>query len=56
MSERKSLSRRNPAPFTLMAWSIVHGIAKLVVSGHLSGKKEEVLDFTSKAKLRLIGG
>jgi Tetracyclin repressor-like, C-terminal domain len=52
----KAFPEGTPLPFTLMAWSIVHGIAKLVVSGHLSGKKEEVLDFTSKAKLRLIGG
>jgi hypothetical protein len=39
-----------------MAWSVVHAIAKLAVSGHLSGKKEEVLDFTSKATAALSRG
>jgi hypothetical protein len=39
-----------------MAWSVVHGIAKLAVSGRLSSKKEEVLDFTSKATAALIRG
>jgi hypothetical protein len=33
-----------------MAWSVVHDIAKLAVSRHLSGKKEEgVLDFTTNS-------
>jgi AcrR family transcriptional regulator len=46
----KAFPEGNPLPFTLMAWSVVHGIAKLAVSGHLSGKKEEgVLDFTTKS-------
>ena len=46
----------DPLPFALMAWSVVHGIAKLAVSGRLSSKKEEVLDFTSKATAALIRG
>jgi AcrR family transcriptional regulator len=45
-----------PLPFALMAWSVVHGIAKLAVSGHLSSKKEGILDFTSKATAALIRG
>jgi hypothetical protein len=39
-----------------MAWSIVHGIAKLAVSGHFSRTKEDVLDFTSKATAALNRG
>ena len=52
----KVFPERDPLPFALMAWSIVHGIAKLAVSGHLSSKKEDVLDFTSKATAALIRG
>jgi AcrR family transcriptional regulator len=46
----------DPLPFALMAWSVVHGIAKLAVSGHLSSKKADILDFTSKATAALIRG
>jgi AcrR family transcriptional regulator len=46
----------NPLPFALIAWSVVHGIAKLAVSGHLSRTKEDVLDFTGKATAALIRG
>ena len=46
----------DPLRFALMAWSVVHGIAKLAVSGRLSSQKEEVLDFTSKATAALIRG
>jgi AcrR family transcriptional regulator len=46
----------DPLPFALMAWSVVHGIAKLAVSGNLSSKKEDILDFTSKATAALIRG
>ena len=46
----------DPLPFALMAWSVVHGIAKLAVSGHLSSKKEDILGFTSKATAALIRG
>jgi hypothetical protein len=53
----KAFPEGNPLPFTLMAWSVVHGIAKLAVSGHLSGKKEEGFSISPpKPQLRLIGG
>ena len=52
----KAFPEGNPLPFALMAWSIVHGIAKLAVSGHLSWTKEDVLDFTSKATAALNRG
>jgi AcrR family transcriptional regulator len=52
----KAFPEGNPLPFALMAWSIVHGIAKLAVSGHLSWTKEGVLDFTSKATAALNRG
>ena len=52
----KAFPEGDPLPLALMAWSIVHGIAKLAVSGHLSSKKEDTLDFTSKATAALIRG
>jgi AcrR family transcriptional regulator len=52
----KAFPEGNPLPFALMAWSVVHGIAKLAVSGHLSWTKEDVLDFTSKATAALNRG
>jgi hypothetical protein len=32
----KAFPEGDPLPFALMAWSVVHGIAELAVSGHLS--------------------
>jgi hypothetical protein len=52
----KAFPEGNPLPSALMAWSLVHGIAKLAVSGHLSGSKEDVIDFTSKATAALNRG
>jgi AcrR family transcriptional regulator len=52
----KVFPQGDPLPFALMAWSIVHGIAKLSVSGHLSPRKEDVLYFTGKATAALIRG
>ena len=52
----KAFPEGNPVPCALMAWSLVHGIAKLAVSGHLSGSKEDVIDFTSKATAALNRG
>ena len=46
----------DPVPLALMAWSVVHGIAKLAVSGHLAWTKADVLDFTSKATAAFIRG
>src|SRR5260370_42330597 len=51
----KAFPEGNPLPFALMAWSVVHGIAKLAVSGHLSWTKEDVLDLTSNATPALNG-
>jgi AcrR family transcriptional regulator len=52
----KAYPEGTPLPFALMAWSVVHGIAKLAVSGHLSWTKEDVLDFTSKTTAALNRG
>lgn len=39
----------DPHPLALVAWSMVHGVAKLAVSGHLPFKPNQVLDFTNYA-------
>jgi len=40
------LPRGDPLPLALMAWSLVHGIAKLATSGHLPYTLGQTLDFT----------
>ncbi|MGO9640790.1 MAG: TetR/AcrR family transcriptional regulator [Candidatus Acidiferrales bacterium] len=38
----------DPRPFALMAWSVVHGVSKLAVSGHLPFSSQAgVLEFTT---------
>ena len=39
-----------------MAWSLVHGIAKLAISGKLSFTRKKVLDFTEHASTAFISG
>jgi AcrR family transcriptional regulator len=39
----------DPHPLALLAWSVVHGIAKLAVSGHLPFDAAQVLEFTRYA-------
>jgi AcrR family transcriptional regulator len=46
----------DPHPLGLMAWSLVHGIAKLAISGKLSSKRKKVLDFTEHASRAFISG
>ena len=41
-----SLPRGDPLPLALIAWSLVHGIAKLAISGHLPYTLGQTLDFT----------
>lgn len=52
----KAFPARDPLAFALIAWSVVHGVAKLAVSGHLSCTKEDVHDFTGQATAVLIRG
>jgi hypothetical protein len=42
-----ALPEGDPHPLALMAWSIVHGIAKLAISGNLPYTSKQVLDFHS---------
>jgi AcrR family transcriptional regulator len=46
----------DPYPYALMAWSQVHGIAKLAVAGHLSYTPKQILEFTRKASAALVQG
>ena len=46
----------DPHPLALMAWSLVHGIAKLAISGKLSSTRKKVLDFTEHASKAFISG
>jgi AcrR family transcriptional regulator len=44
-------------PFALLAWSMVHGVAKLAISGHLpTSEPADVLDFTDAATGALSKG
>ena len=46
----------DPHPLALMAWSIVHGIAKLAISGNLPYTSKQVLDFTQYASQAFVRG
>jgi AcrR family transcriptional regulator len=43
------LPQGDPQPLALLAWSVVHGVAKLAVSGHLPFEAARVLEFTRYA-------
>jgi AcrR family transcriptional regulator len=51
-----SLPRGDPLPLALMAWSLVHGIAKLAASGHLPYTLGQTLDFASWASHAFVSG
>jgi hypothetical protein len=46
----------DPLPLAWTAWSLVHGIAKLSVSGNLSLTHRATLDFTQRATAVLSCG
>jgi AcrR family transcriptional regulator len=50
------LSRGDPEPMALMAWSMVHGIAKLAASSHLPFPREGILDFADAATRVITAG
>jgi AcrR family transcriptional regulator len=50
------LSRGNPEPLAFMAWSMVHGIAKLGASRQLPFQKEGILDFVDDASRVMTAG
>jgi len=51
-----SLPRGDPLPLALMAWSLVHGIAKLATSGNLPYASGQTLDFTRCASEAFVSG
>jgi AcrR family transcriptional regulator len=46
----------DPYPIARAAWSLVHGIAKLALSGQFSESAKEVLEFTTYATSVLVEG
>ena len=51
-----ALPEGDPYPPALMAWSMVHGIAKLAISGNLPYTSRQVLDFTQATSEALLSG
>src|SRR6266550_2248426 len=51
-----ALPEGDPHPLAPMAWSIVHGIAKLAISGNLPYTSKQVLDFTRNASEAFVSG
>jgi AcrR family transcriptional regulator len=51
-----ALPEGDPHPLALMAWSMVHGIAKLAISGKLPYSSKQVLDFTQIASEAFVSG
>jgi len=51
-----ALPEGDPHPLALMAWSIVHGIAKLAISGNLPSSSKQVIDFTRYASEAFVSG
>jgi AcrR family transcriptional regulator len=51
-----ALPEGDPHPLALMAWSLVHGIAKLAISGNLPYSSKQVLEFTHFAAEAFVGG
>lgn len=54
--EAGALAGGDPVPLALMAWSMVHGIAKLGLSSHLPFSRGGVLDFADAASRVLAAG
>jgi Tetracyclin repressor-like, C-terminal domain len=52
----KSLPPGDPQPIALLAWSIVHGVAKLAGTGRLPFNCEQTLAFTNYAVQCMIQG
>ncbi len=52
----QSLPAGDPHRFALLAWSIVHGVAKLALSGQLPFDSQQVLDFTDDAVRSMMRG
>ena len=50
------LPEGDPHPLALMAWSMVHGIAKLAISGNLPYSSKQVIDFTRCASEAFVNG
>src|SRR5258708_9908418 len=50
------LSRGDPEPMALVAWSMVHGIAKLAASSHLPFPRDVILDFADAATRVITAG
>ena len=46
----------DPLPLALTAWSLVHGIAKLAISGNLPLNARSTIEFTRSATQALCGG
>jgi AcrR family transcriptional regulator len=51
-----ALPEGDPHPLALMAWSMVHGIAKLAISGNLPYSSKQVIDFTQCASEAFVSG
>jgi AcrR family transcriptional regulator len=51
-----ALPEGDPHPLALMAWSLVHGIAKLAISGNLPYTSKQVLEFTQYASEAFVSG
>ena len=51
-----ALPEGDPHPLALMAWSLVHGIAKLAISGNLPYSSTQVLEFTQTASEAFVSG
>jgi AcrR family transcriptional regulator len=51
-----ALPGSDPLPVALMAWSMVHGIAKLAIGGRLPFRSARVLDFADYAARAMIHG
>jgi AcrR family transcriptional regulator len=50
------LPEGDPYPLALMAWSMVHGIAKLAISGNLPYTSRQILHFTQVTSEALLSG
>jgi AcrR family transcriptional regulator len=54
--KEESLPPGDPLPLALMAWSLVHGIAKLATSGNLPYASAQTLHFTRYASEAFVNG
>ena len=46
----------DPLPLAWMAWSLVHGIAKLAISGNLPLNARSTIEFTRSASRTIFSG